>query len=100
MDEQGRPVLHRVSSYGYIGVTQRPREYEADPQRADKSSQTLLHEAVNPMFDKSGELMQLLLENGAEVEVRDRNLRTPLHEVAKERPVAVMQLPLDKGMLR
>jgi ankyrin repeat protein len=54
----------------------------ADPDRADRKSETAVHKASEQAAGAA--LLQLLLRRGAPVAVRDQLQRTPLHRAAFE----------------
>ena len=63
-------------------------------KETDSSGNTLLHIAA-----KYGqkEIICFLIDNGADLEKRNRKLWTPLHYAAGERDVSVVELLLEKG---
>jgi hypothetical protein len=54
----------------------------ADPEKKDGKQWAPLHSAVTPQR-ASCEAMEVLLRSGANVDVRDKHLRTPLHRAAQ-----------------
>jgi hypothetical protein len=57
-------------------------ELGADPEKKDGKQWAPLHSAVTPQR-ASCETMEVLLRSGANVDVRDKHLRTPLHRAAQ-----------------
>ncbi len=67
----------------------------ADPDRADRKSETAVHKAAQQAAGAA--LLQLLLRQGAPVAVRDQLQRTPLHRAAYNGHSANVQLLLSAG---
>src|SRR5258708_35281049 len=75
--------LHSIELYGNLKVVQKLIEYEADIHAEDENGWTPLHLATLRHDLKDGSVLRLLLEHGADVNVRTKNDGwTPLHQAS------------------
>jgi ankyrin repeat protein len=88
---QGSTPLHSAVSYrGYPEAVQKLIEYDVDINAENMYGSTPLHWASRGHCFKSGTVLQLLLEHGADIKARNR-IRgwTPLHEASCGAPEMV-----------
>ncbi|KAI0380798.1 hypothetical protein F5Y04DRAFT_289242 [Hypomontagnella monticulosa] len=90
-----RQPLHIAASYGYIGIVNLFLEEDASRRinAPGKWEMTALHCAA---YEGHEEIIEVLLDAGAEVDVKDMDGWTPLMAATKDRHLNSMSMLLDK----
>jgi ankyrin repeat protein len=90
--------LHSAAFFEKFEVVQKLIEYDADIHARDVDGGTPLYWASDGRHFKSGSVLRLLLERGADVNARaDKGGLTPLHEASRYGVVEVVRLLLEHG---
>jgi len=93
-----RTPMHSEELYGNLKLVQKLIEYKADIHAEDEDGWTPLYLATLGHDLKDGSVLRLLLEHGADVNVRTKDDGwTPLHQVSYAGVPEVVRLLLDHG---
>ncbi len=89
--------LHSAAYYQNLKVVQKLIEYEADVHAEDEYRRTPVYYASCNHDVKSGSVLRLLLERGADVNARIRDGRTSLHAASVYGVLEAVRLLLEHG---
>ena len=98
-DRSGDSALSVAVEEDYVGVMRLLLKYEADPNLGDPYGRAPLHQlAANRGIESNWRpAMQLLLNNGADIELRDFRGSTPLLVAVEYGQPEIVQLLIDNG---
>jgi ankyrin repeat protein len=94
-DSNGRTALHYAASSGNYPLVHLLVQSGADISAEDRG-ETALHFAAKSWND-SGEIVQFLLDQGADIHAPGTEGRTALHEAIREENLQVFRILLDRG---
>ncbi len=92
----GHSPLIMAARSDYTLIAEHLLKSGADPNQRDKLNWAPLHHAIKTDIANL-DMIAILVSNGADVNVTDNHLRTPLHRAAQFGHVKAVQLLLDLG---
>jgi ankyrin repeat protein len=97
-NSNGETAVHAVSRYSTLTTLKLLLEKDVDIDAVNNKGQTALYIATNRSDQaKAGLCVQALLAKGANIEARDSNGRTPLHNAAYRGQINVVKILLARG---
>jgi ankyrin len=100
VDEEGTPLLLHAAQSLHAEIVGDLLERGADLAATDRFGETALHRVADlrrTNGPKAARVAMLLIERGAPVDARNRDLVTPLHQAVRARNLAVVEVLLDRG---
>jgi len=89
VDEDGKSPLHKAAKEGKVNVLKFLTDYGVDVNAMDKEGRTRIFEALN------GEIVKLLIEKNAKVDVQNIKKSTPLHEAIKQLSFEIVEILVE-----
>uniref|UniRef100_A0A2K6KE21 Uveal autoantigen with coiled-coil domains and ankyrin repeats n=1 Tax=Rhinopithecus bieti TaxID=61621 RepID=A0A2K6KE21_RHIBE len=80
-DTAGRNALHLAAKYGHALCLQKLLQYNCPTEHADLQGRTALHDAGEQRFPLDTNILEVLIKNGADISLLDRNLTHMQDEV-------------------
>ncbi|ELP85650.1 rap GTPase-activating protein, putative [Entamoeba invadens IP1] len=96
-DENGKTLLHYVVEHGFVDMAMWLLEKGAYPNAGDKFRYTPLHVALGKQ-QCNVKLVELLIEKGGDVKLKNVQYRTPLHYLCRQMDIGKL-LPILRKVL-
>ncbi|KAN0137681.1 Ankyrin repeat-containing domain protein [Lactarius tabidus] len=96
-DNRGNTPLHFAAPRGHLEITRMLLELKADVNSQDDEGSTPLQRASQVQRERKSDIMRLLLDYGANVNVYDKCRNTLLHFAASEGHIEVARMLLERG---
>jgi ankyrin repeat protein len=100
VDEEGTPLLLHASQSLNGEIVEDLLDRGTNPAATDRFGETALHRVADLRCadgPRAARVATLLIERGAAVDARNRDMVTPLHQAVRARNLAVVEVLLDHG---
>jgi ankyrin repeat protein len=95
--DNGETAIHIAAKKGQEHVLRWLLRQRLDSTIEDSEGQTALHSSMNGGRENAVKVMEILLQNGADVNHTDHKGRTALHRAVEKDAVAVVRMLLESG---
>lgn len=95
--EQSRTPLLFAAMYGHMEICQLLLKHGADPNHASINPPILSHIIREDGPDRTPDIINLLLDEGCQVDTKDKNGETALFDAVRSRRLPFVQFLVDRG---